>query len=119
MADLNEEQLSTQFQQLGLQEKKVKEILKNKKVSKALADIIEELPSTENVNCTLLHSLASLSKDASEESLPYRKFVTLAIADGRLKTNLQLDGKANASNFSNLKYWNLITCSCVGLCSRK
>lgn len=93
MSDLNDEQLAALFQGLGLQEKKVKEILKNKKVSTALAEIIQELPSTENVNSALLHSFASLSKDVSAENKKYRNLVTLAIADGRLKTNLQLDGE--------------------------
>lgn len=91
MSSYTDEQLAAEFKELGLQEKKVAEILKNKKVSIALAEIIGELPSKENANATLLHSFAALSKDASDEIKPYRKLVTLAIADGRLKTSLQLD----------------------------
>lgn len=91
MSTLTDEELSAEFKSLGLQDKKVAEILKNKKVSTALADIISELPSKEDANATLLHSFASLSKDAADDVKPYRKLVVLAIADGRLKTNLQLE----------------------------
>ncbi|KAF5097248.1 hypothetical protein D0Z00_002457 [Geotrichum galactomycetum] len=91
MSTFSEEELAIQFEKLGFQDKKVKEILKNKKVSTALGEIIAELPSTENANTALLHSFASLAKDTSDELKPYRKLVTLAIADSRLKTNLQLD----------------------------
>lgn len=93
MSTLTDEQLASEFEKLGFQDKKVKEILKNKKVSTALAEIIQELPSTENANSALLHSLASATKDISDELKPQRKLITLAIADERLKTNLQLDGE--------------------------
>lgn len=93
MSDLNDEQLAAQFEELGLEKKKVQEILKNKKVSTALAEIIAELPESKSSNSTLLHSFAALSKDTPEELKKYRNLVTLAIADGRLKTSLQLDGR--------------------------
>lgn len=98
MSDFTDEQLSTKFAELGLQDKKIKEILKNKKVATALAEVCEELPSSvskEDANSTLLHSLAVLSKDASPDLKPYRKLVTDAIADGHLKTNLQLESAWN------------------------
>lgn len=93
MSDLSEEQLSSKFSALGLEDKKIKEIVKNKKVAAALAEIASEVPSSskEPVNSTLLHSLAVLSKDVTPDVKPYRKLVVNAIVDNRLKTNLQLD----------------------------
>lgn len=92
MTCLCERDLVSTFTDLGIQEQKIKEIVKNKKVAEALFEIAENAPVTETpVNSNLLHSLAVLSKDASPEIKPYRKLVVDAIVDGRLKTNTQLN----------------------------
>ncbi|VVT54419.1 uncharacterized protein SAPINGB_P004066 [Magnusiomyces paraingens] len=89
---MSEEDFTAKFAGLGLEDKKIKEIVKNKKVATALAEIADELPAgTTTPNASTLHSLATLSKDVDAELKPYRKLVTDAIADGSLKTNLQLD----------------------------
>lgn len=84
------EDLATLFSKIGLNETKTQEILKNKKVSKSFAEIIEEANLSDIVDdkkIALLHSLATESKGAE---IPHRVLVTKAIVDGRLKTNLQV-----------------------------
>lgn len=88
MADTSE--LEVLFAKIGLADAKTKEILKNKKVSKSLAEIIGEADvssTVEDKKIALLHSLASESKGAE---VPHRELVTKAIIGGRLKTNLQV-----------------------------
>lgn len=79
------------FSRVGLADKKAKEIIKNKKVSKSLFDIISEAPQPNTVyddkTISLLHALAVECKGAE---VPNRGLVTDAIVDGRLKSNLQV-----------------------------
>ncbi|ODQ63059.1 glutaminyl-tRNA synthetase [Nadsonia fulvescens var. elongata DSM 6958] len=96
MADTNIGQLAVVFQSLGFQEAKVAEIVKNKKLAAALGQIANEVNSgpiqpLDKTIIALLHSLASLSKDINDDLRPYRKLVSEAIVDGRLKSNVQLD----------------------------
>ncbi|AOA63182.1 Glutamine--tRNA ligase [Komagataella phaffii CBS 7435] len=85
-----DEELATLFGKVGFDEAKSKEILKNKKVSLSLAQIIEEVEADEPLSkskTALLHNLATLVKG---ENLPKRELITRAIADERLTTNLQV-----------------------------
>ena len=79
------------FSRIGLTDKKTKEIIKNKKVSKSLFDIINEAPKPDSIyddkTISLLHALAVECKGAD---VPNRHLVTNAIVDGRLKSNLQV-----------------------------
>lgn len=79
------------FSRIGLADKKSKEIIKNKKVSKSLFDIINEAPvpntTYDDKTISLLHALAVECKGAD---VPNRRLVTNAIVDGRLKSNLQV-----------------------------
>jgi glutaminyl-tRNA synthetase len=77
---------------LGFQEPKVKEILKNAKVSSALNEIIDEADIIEPPSAlmaALLHTLATLSKDGAK---PERKLLTKLVVDGKVTTNAQLKG---------------------------
>lgn len=114
-----DEELNAKFASLGLDDKKIKEILKNKKVAAALAQVADELPEppTATTNSSLLHSLATLSKDVDDEIKPYRKLVTAAVADGSLKTALQLDAawKYVAENGASATREGLDSASGVGI----
>lgn len=95
---MSEELLTKQFKGLGIQDAKIKEILKNKKLANALSEITDQAKQSasfdsKQVNSALLHSLAVLSKDASPESKNNRKLITDAIVDTRIKTTVQLDGE--------------------------
>lgn len=88
------EDLSSRLSKLGFQDAKIKEVLKNKKVAAAFDHILADVPSVSNdeKKAALLHNLASSSKDASDATvLANRKLVAVAIADARIKTNVQLD----------------------------
>ncbi|GMG09686.1 unnamed protein product [[Candida] boidinii] len=106
-ATLSDDELSSQFSKLGFQDAKIKEILKNKKVSKSLSDfIIESNLNTEleKTKSALLHNLATLVKG---ENLPNLKFIVDDIVNGKLLTNLQVGEaykyiKSNGSD-SNIK----------------
>lgn len=82
--------IAARFAAIGLNEAKASEILKNKKVSKSLTEIIDEAGlrgPTDDKKLALLHALATELKGAE---IPRRELVSQAIADGRLKTNLQV-----------------------------
>lgn len=83
------ENLSAALSRLGFDEPKTKEILKNSKVASALGEIAEESNYANKPN--LLHHLAQASRSATAEQKANRKLVSQAIADGRLKTPLQID----------------------------
>ncbi|CAN6609187.1 hypothetical protein TRVA0_004S00826 [Trichomonascus vanleenenianus] len=87
--------LIAKFSLLGIQEPKAKEIAKNKKVSAALSEIIDDVASrdaaSEKTACGLLQTLATKTKDLAPELKAPRKLVIGAIVDGRIKTNVQLD----------------------------
>lgn len=87
----SEDELVTLFNKVGLGDKKAKEIIKNKKVSQSLFEILSiESSSTDTFNdkqLALLHQLAIESKGGV---IPNRKLITDAILDGRVKTNLQI-----------------------------
>jgi glutaminyl-tRNA synthetase len=87
------EELTVLFNKLGLEEVKVKEILKNKKVSSAFEAILSE--ATEPIEYPLdkskrllLHQLAILSKG---EEIPKRALIADGILKGDLKTSAQVD----------------------------
>lgn len=87
---VSDEQLVALFTKVGLNEKKSTEILKNKKVSQSLYEILNDEASAEEYDdkkVALLHQLAIESKGAQ---IPNRKLITDAILDGRIKTNLQI-----------------------------
>ncbi|ODV98290.1 hypothetical protein PACTADRAFT_48076 [Pachysolen tannophilus NRRL Y-2460] len=86
----DEEELSHLFSKIGFQESKIKEILKNKKVSNSLKNIVLESNAANELDkptSALLHNLATLDKGGD---LVNRKLITDAVVDGRLKTNLQV-----------------------------
>lgn len=87
------EELTSQFEKLGLEEVKIKEILKNKKVSKSFEEILKEssLPIPEPLEKQkrlLLHQLAILSKG---EEIINRGLIVDGILKDDLKSNAQLD----------------------------
>lgn len=89
------DELREKFSNLGLQEVKVNETLKNPKTSKALDEIIVEshvsTPASKQVS-TLLHSLAVLSKDQTDDAvLAHRSWISKAIVAEDIKTSTQLD----------------------------
>ncbi|ODV79084.1 glutaminyl-tRNA synthetase [Suhomyces tanzawaensis NRRL Y-17324] len=104
---VSEAELVALFDKVGLAEKKTKEIVKNKKVSQSLYEILSnESPKDQlfdEKKLALLHQLAVESKGAE---IPQRELVTAAILDGRLKTNLQItegvkyvkENEANSTN---------------------
>lgn len=86
----NVEEVTSLFATIGLNDAKTKEILKNKKVSKSLVEIINEgelSAAVDDKKISLLHALATESKGGE---IPHRDLITRAIVDGRLKTNLQV-----------------------------
>lgn len=85
------EDLAELFRAVGFEEPKVKEIVKNKKVSDSLSELINEAPSGCKWNKSqraLLHNLASLLKGTSLLNV---KLVIDGIVYGDLKTALQVD----------------------------
>ncbi|RLV92492.1 Glutamine--tRNA ligase [Spathaspora sp. JA1] len=84
------EELVELFSKVGFGENKSKEIVKNKKVSTSLYEILHDESKVDSYNekqLPLLHQLAVESKGGS---IPHRKLITDAILDGRIKTNLQI-----------------------------
>ncbi|ONH67258.1 Glutamine--tRNA ligase [Cyberlindnera fabianii] len=87
------EELSALFTKLGLEDVKIKEILKNKKTSSSLESVLAEATETieyplEKSKRLLLHQLAVSSKG---EEIPKRVLLTDAILKGDIKTSVQLD----------------------------
>src|SRR5947209_16982936 len=97
MAD---DDLSARMEALGFPEKSIKETAKNKKLSAALAGVLDEvdLPAggapdlkLDPASAPLLTALATATKDTPVNN---RAYVAKAIRDGRLKTKVQVDGKS-------------------------
>ena len=93
MAD---EELSKRLEALGFADKSIKETVKNKKVSAALANVLDEadIPAGSDLKLDpaatpLLTALATATKDAP---LKNRAYIAKTIRDGKLKTNLQVNG---------------------------
>lgn len=87
----SEDNLCKLFSQVGFEDKKIKEIIKNNKVSKSLAEVIElsgakTLPLDKSENA-LLHHLASLLKGKEVEGID---IVSKNIINKNLKSNLQV-----------------------------
>lgn len=85
------EELTQQFSQVGFEDNKVKEIVKNKKVSDSLYKLIKETPSDYQWNKStraLVHNLASFIKGAN---LPKSELIVSGIINGDLKTSLQVN----------------------------
>ncbi|GMM44797.1 glutamine--tRNA ligase [Pichia kluyveri] len=90
---MTEEQLCELFSQVGFTDKKIKEIVKNNKVSKSLSEVIKVSGVLEN-NTTehdsinaLLHHLAALLKGKEVKGI---EIVAKAINEEKLKSNLQV-----------------------------
>ncbi|BAO40215.1 glutaminyl-tRNA synthetase [Kluyveromyces marxianus DMKU3-1042] len=85
------DELSTLFAQVGFEEPKVKEILKNAKVSSSLESAIKlassDFPWNKNTRA-LIHTLASSLKGAE---VPHLDYIVNGIQKGELKTALQID----------------------------
>ncbi|EDO17441.1 hypothetical protein Kpol_1037p38 [Vanderwaltozyma polyspora DSM 70294] len=85
------DELTELFSKIGFEDAKVKEIVKNKKVSESLAGFIKEAPAGcewDKSTRALVHNLASLSKGAE---LPNSSMIVEGITKGSLKTALQVD----------------------------
>ncbi|AET38639.1 glutamine--tRNA ligase Ecym_3135 [Eremothecium cymbalariae DBVPG len=85
------EQLTEVFSNIGFEEPKIKEILKNKKVSHSLETLIKNAPSDFNWDKSsraLLHTLASFLKGSE---LSNQNLIVQGIVKGDLKTVLQVD----------------------------
>ncbi|KAH3677217.1 hypothetical protein WICMUC_001798 [Wickerhamomyces mucosus] len=101
------EELTARFETIGLEPVKIKEVLKNKKVSTSFEQILSELPSStsfpiDSKKRQLLHQLAILSKG---EALPKRELIINGVFSEDLKTSQQVDeafkyikSKGDASN---------------------
>lgn len=87
--------LAARFAAVGFGETKVSEIVKNKKVSNALSQALDCVPSNttlDNAQLTLLHTLASTTKNSEDSSpIPKLSLIVEAVADRRLKNGIQLD----------------------------
>lgn len=84
------EELTQLFSQVGFEEPKVKEIVKNKKVATSLESLINDVPGDYEWNKSsraLLHTLASLLKGADVENIG---LVVQGISKEDLKTVLQV-----------------------------
>ncbi|GMM56086.1 glutamine--tRNA ligase [Maudiozyma humilis] len=84
------EELTALFSQVGFEEPKVKEIVKNKKVSASLSELINAAPAGCEWNKgsrALLHNLASLMKGAELQNVG---LIVQGIVNGDLKTALQV-----------------------------
>lgn len=90
----SEEDIVTLFSKFGLGEAKSKEIIKNKKVSQQLYDILGDDVSgsgeLEGKKLALLHQLAIELKGTADVSESLRQLLSRAILDGRVKSNLQV-----------------------------
>lgn len=85
------EELTELFSKVGFEEPKIKEIVKNKKVSTSLETLIEDAPAGYEWNKStrnFLHSLASLVKGAEITNIG---LVVKGIASEDLKTALQVN----------------------------
>ncbi|CAM9018589.1 unnamed protein product [Wickerhamomyces anomalus] len=86
------EDLSALFNKLGLEDVKIKEILKNKKVSNSFESILKESSNIEypldKTKRLLLHQLAILSKG---ETIPNRSLITEGILNDELNTSQRVD----------------------------
>ncbi|SCU81678.1 LAMI_0B07228g1_1 [Lachancea mirantina] len=83
--------LAVEFSKVGFEDAKVKEIVKNKKVSASLKSLLEECPANyqwDKSSRTLLHTLASQIKGTELEN---QKVIVDGILSGDLKTPLQVD----------------------------
>lgn len=98
------EELTQQFQQFGFEDSKIKEILKNKKVSGSLSALLNQvdsnLPPLDKQSRSLIHNLASLLKG---KDLQDSEWIVHGIQNGNLKTNLQVESafKYLSQSFSN------------------
>lgn len=99
-AAVSDEELCKLFSQVGFEDKKIKEIVKNNKVSKSLAEVIESsgalanssnLPLEKSENA-LLHHLASLLKGKEVEGIEH---ISESIIAKKLKSNLQVTEALN------------------------
>lgn len=80
--------LEAKLAKIGLDEPKIKEILKNQKVAETFGDVAEE--SGFAPKAALLHSLALAARSATPEKKKGRAMVARAIADGRLASSQQV-----------------------------
>lgn len=84
-----EEELVELLKNVGLTDKRIDEVCKNKKVSKSFSEIISEggITKADEKQIALLHSLAV---DSKGNEVPRRDLITKGILDGRLTSNLQV-----------------------------
>lgn len=85
------EELTQLFSNVGFEGPKVKEIVKNKKVSTSLESLIKAAPQEtkwDKSTRALAHNLASQIKG---NELPNQELIVSSILDGSLKTALQVD----------------------------
>lgn len=117
---MTEEQLSELFSQVGFTDKKIKEIVKNNKVSKSLGEVItvsgvlnNPENKRDNVNA-LLHHLSALLKGKEVKGI---EIVAKAINDEKLKTNLQVSEalKYIENNYNEFNEKDFETASGVGI----
>ncbi|KAL7274326.1 Glutaminyl-tRNA synthetase [Rhizina undulata] len=96
MSDATEESLAVQFSVLGLTEKALKEALKNKKITTAWTSILTEAGITGSETDldpkigSVYAALVTATKDLGDIG-GKREYVTKAIRDGRIKSNVQVD----------------------------
>jgi glutaminyl-tRNA synthetase len=98
MADTNiEEVLAPRFAALGLSEKVLKDATRNKKVAAVWTEVLQEAgidgsKSVENPKlAATLGALVTASAKGDGDLGGKREYVTKAILDGRIKTNVQVE----------------------------
>ncbi|QPG76822.1 hypothetical protein FOA43_004216 [Brettanomyces nanus] len=95
MSTFSEDKLVELFSKVGFDDKRIKEILKNSKISQSLGEVVKlsgqaeegSAKSLDKSTDSLLHNLATLMKGKHYENI---KNLVDYIVEGKLKTNLQV-----------------------------
>lgn len=111
MSSMSEEQLCQLFSQVGFEDKKIKEIIKNNKVSTSLALVIQASDALDSApldksETALLHHLATLLKGKEVEGIDH---VSKGIHSKKLTSNLQVSEalkyvESHPNNFNNEEF---------------
>lgn len=83
--------LNKLFTSVGFEEPKVKEIVRNKKLSESLYDLIKEAPADTQWEKSTRGQIQNLATFSKGESLPNSKLIVDGITNKELKTNLQVE----------------------------
>lgn len=85
------EALTKLFTSIGFEEPKVKEIVRNKKLSESLCELIKEAPADTQWEKSTRGQVQNLATFTKGEPLPNSKLIVDGITNKELKTNLQVE----------------------------